>query len=290
MHITACRIRLAKKNLKKALNKKVSWFFWPSLGGRGVVPPPPIGDPWSCLIMIKAQKPRNFQKKFLKFSEKSPKNPKNLPSSLARRMGDPVKPDRGICLLFRWKEVFGWPPIGHAWLYYFSNLIKDIWCLFKILLKSMRFPWINIIQGCYAKFYCLINWINLRKEEVLLGFSSPDQTRQHLSTRVHPLSKLIGSSSIVLGFHILQQGWTLQRATSQVKGEGDELKIKIINDVSFERDNRHTAANWLSLTNGTWAWTQFWCVTRSCLKRASPCATVMGGWMVLQSLTWQAWP
>ena len=35
---------ISEKKLKKALNKKVSWFFGPSLGGggRGVLPPYPL--------------------------------------------------------------------------------------------------------------------------------------------------------------------------------------------------------------------------------------------------------
>ena len=37
---------ISEKKLKKALNKKVSWFFGPSLGGvgGGSTPHPPIGD------------------------------------------------------------------------------------------------------------------------------------------------------------------------------------------------------------------------------------------------------
>ena len=38
---------ISEKKLKKALNKKVSWFFGPSLGGvGGSTPTPPIGDAW----------------------------------------------------------------------------------------------------------------------------------------------------------------------------------------------------------------------------------------------------
>ena len=49
MHFTACRIWLAKKKLKKALNKKVSWFFGPFLGGvGGSTPHPPY---WRCLVL-----------------------------------------------------------------------------------------------------------------------------------------------------------------------------------------------------------------------------------------------
>ena len=46
-----------------------------------------------------------------------------------------------------------------------------------------------------------------------------------------------------------------------------------------------TAANWLSLTNGTDPSTQDSAVARSDLSRASPWATVSGGWILLQSFT-----
>ena len=44
---------ISEKNLKKALNKKVSWFFWPSLGGVGGSTPHPLlaipAPNWVCI-------------------------------------------------------------------------------------------------------------------------------------------------------------------------------------------------------------------------------------------------
>ena len=57
---------ISEKKLKKALNKKVSWFFGPSLGGVGGTTPP-IGEAWYKSITNFCQALKQNLQKLLNF-------------------------------------------------------------------------------------------------------------------------------------------------------------------------------------------------------------------------------